>query len=76
MVQVLASVYASQEEPAFARTENGVAIAIARHDGTDRYGTNGSVYWLTARYLDYTPDAVVASDAGAVPLRPRQQPDL
>ncbi|MEV6683380.1 hypothetical protein AB0N09_42000 [Streptomyces erythrochromogenes] len=76
MVQVLASVYASQEEPAFARTENGVTIVIARHNGADRYGTNGSVHWLTARYLDYTPDAVVASDAGAVPLRPRQQPHL
>ncbi|MFE8940999.1 hypothetical protein ACFYNX_26380 [Streptomyces sp. NPDC007872] len=76
MVQVLASVHASQEEPAFARTENGVTIAIARHNGADRYGTDGSVFWLTARYLDYTPDAVVASDTGAVPLRPRQQPDF
>ncbi|MFB7836001.1 hypothetical protein [Streptomyces sp. NPDC056056] len=74
MVQVLASVHASQEEPAFARTGNDhTAIAIARHNGADYYQTNGSIHWLTARYLDHTPDAVIASDAGAVPLPPRQQ---
>ncbi|MER7761549.1 hypothetical protein [Streptomyces sp. NPDC097619] len=73
MEQVEASVRASQEEPVFARTGDGrTAVAIARGNGADYYQSTERAFWLTARFVDYTPDEVVKVDAGAVPIPPRQ----